>query len=114
ALAVKKTSRFRTARWAGRAQTWMKAHIWLGLLTVPLVILHCGGRLGGTLTTIFVIVFSTVIISGIWGLAIQNLLPKLLVDAAPAETVYSQIDRVGRQYAAEAERLVMLACGGEE
>jgi hypothetical protein len=54
-----------------------------------------------------------VIASGVWGLATQNLLPRLLLEAAPAETVYSQIDSVGRQYAAEARRLVMLACGGE-
>jgi len=114
ALVLKKTTRFRTVRWMLPAQTWMKAHIWLGLLTVPLVVLHSGGSFGGTLTTIFVIVFSIVIASGIWGLALQNLLPKLMVDAAPAETVYSQIDRVGRQYATEAQRLVLLACGGEE
>ena len=114
ALVLKKTTRFRTVRWMLPAQTWMKAHIWLGLLTVPLVVLHSGGSVGGSLTTIFVIVFSAVIVSGIWGLAVQNLLTKLLLDAAPAETVYSQIDRVGRQYAAEAQRLVSLACGGDE
>jgi hypothetical protein len=114
ALVLKKTTSFRTIRWMLPAQTWMKAHIWLGLLTVPLVVLHSGGSFGGWLTTIFVIVFGVVIVSGIWGLALQNALPKLLVEAAPAETVYSQIDRVGRQYAAEAQRLVLLACGGEE
>ena len=91
ALVAKKTKPFRTARWLLSAQTWMKAHIWLGLLTVPLVILHSGGRLGGTLTTLFVLVFAVVIASGIWGLALQNLLPRLLLEAAPAETVYSQI-----------------------
>lgn len=114
ALAAKKTTRFRTVRWMGTAQAWMKAHIWLGLLTVPLVVLHSGGSFGGWLTTMFVIVFSVVIISGVWGVTLQNLLPKLLVDAAPAETVYSQIDRVGRQYAVEAQRLVLLACGGDD
>jgi hypothetical protein len=76
--------------------------------------LHSGGRLGGTLTMLLVLVFAAVIASGVWGLLVQNLLPRLLLDAAPAETVYSQIDRVGRQYAAEARRLVLLACGGEE
>jgi hypothetical protein len=114
AMVLKKTTSFRTIRWMLPAQTWMKAHIWLGLLTVPLVVLHSGGSFGGMLTTIFVTVFAVVIVSGIWGLALQNVLPKLLVEAAPAETVYSQIDRVGRQYAAEAQRLVLLACGGEE
>jgi hypothetical protein len=114
ALVAKKTKAFRTARWLLSAQTWMKAHIWLGLLTVPLVVLHSGGRLGGTLTTVFVLVFSVVIASGIGGLLLQNLLPRLLLEAAPAETVYSQIDSVGRQYAEEARRLVLLACGGGE
>jgi hypothetical protein len=114
ALVLKKTTWFRTTRWMLTAQTWMKAHIWLGLLTVPLVVLHSGGSFGGMLTTIFVTVFAGVIASGIWGLILQNALPKLLVEAAPAETVYSQIDRVGRQYAAESQRLVLLACGGEE
>ena len=52
ALVAKKTKPFRTARWLGSAQTWMKAHIWLGLLTVPLVLLHSGGQFGGTLTTL--------------------------------------------------------------
>jgi hypothetical protein len=113
ALAAKKTKAFRTARWALSAQTWMKAHIWLGLLTVPLVILHSGGRLGGTLTTVLVIVFTIVILSGMYGLALQNFLPRLLLESTPAETIYSQIDMVGRQYAAEARRLVMLQCGAD-
>jgi hypothetical protein len=111
ALVVKKTKPLRTARWLLSAQTWMKAHIWLGLLTAPLVILHSGGRLGGTLTTVLVVVFAAVIVSGLWGLALQNLLPRLLLEAAPAETVYSEIERVGRQYAEEARRLVINACG---
>ena len=85
-----------------------------GSTPVPLVVLHSGGRFGGTLTTLFVTLFAIVIISGIWGLALQNLLPRLLLETAPSETVYSQIDRVGRQYAAEARRLVLLACGGDD
>ena len=109
ALALKKTKLFRTARWAGSAQAWMKAHIWLGLLTVPLVVLHSGGRLGGMLTTLLVAIFAIVIVSGLWGLAVQNHLPRLLLDAAPAETVYSQIEFLGQQYADEARRLVFLS-----
>jgi len=112
ALLAKKTRRFRTVRWLGSAQVWMKAHIWLGLLTVPLVILHSGGRLGSMLTTLLVVMFAVVIGSGLWGLWLQNFLPRLLLESSPAETVYSQIDRVGEQYAHEARRLVYLACGG--
>lgn len=113
-LAAKKTRLFRTARWTLSAQTWMKAHIWLGLLTVPLVVLHSGFSLGGTLSTILVVAFALVIASGVWGLAMQNILPRVLISEVPAETIHSQIENVGRQYAAEARRLVMVACGGEE
>jgi hypothetical protein len=114
ALVAKKTSTFRTARWTLSAQTWMKAHIWLGLLTVPLVVLHSGFQLGGWLTTWLVLVFSIVIASGIWGLALQNFLPRMLLETAPAETIYSQIDSLGKQYAAEAKRLVQWQCGSDE
>jgi hypothetical protein len=115
ALVAKKTRLLRTARWTLSAQTWMKAHIWLGLFTVPLVLLHSGGRLGGPLTTLLLATFAVVILSGLWGLALQNLLPRMLLEGAPAETVYSQIDAVGRQYAGEARRLVFLHCGaGDE
>jgi hypothetical protein len=113
ALVAKKTRLLRTARWSLSAQTWMKAHIWLGLLAVPLVLLHSGADFGGTLTTLLMAAFCVVIVSGLWGLAVQNFLPTMLLEAAPAETIYSQIDAVGRQYAAEARRLVLLYCGGD-
>jgi hypothetical protein len=89
----------------------MKAHIWLGLLTVPLVVLHSGGHFGGALTTLLVTIFTIVIASGLWGLALHNVLPRLLLVQVPAETVYAEIDRVGRQYAEQARRQVLIACG---
>ena len=105
ALAARKTSAWRTVRWWGSAKAWMKAHLWLGLLTVPLVGLHSGGRTGGTLTTMLVLLFALVILSGMWGVVLQNVIPKLLLAEVPAETVYSQIDAVGRQYAEQAARV---------
>ena len=113
ALVVRKTKALRTTRWLLSAQVWMKAHIWLGLLTVPLVVLHSGGRLGSWMTITFVAVFAVVIASGLWGLALQNVLPKLLLEVAPAETVFVEIDRVGLQYAEQARQLVVLACGND-
>lgn len=114
ALAAKKTRMLRTARWTLPARTWMQAHVWLGLLSVPLVVLHSGGRLGGPLTTLLAGVFAVVIVSGLWGLVMQNVLPRWLLDEVPAETIASQIDLLGRQYAQEARRLVALACTPEE
>lgn len=114
ALALKKTRWLRTARWSLPARVWMQAHLWLGLLTVPLVVLHSGGRLGGVLTCLLLAVFAVVILSGLWGLFVQHVLPRWLLEAVPAETVASQIETVAAQYAEEARRLVTLACGTPE
>ena len=44
ALWFRKTTWFRTCRCLGSAQSWMKAHIWLGLLTVPCWAQEAGGQ----------------------------------------------------------------------
>lgn len=95
----------------GRVQTWMKAHIWLGLLSLPILVLHSGFRLGGSLSTILMILFVVVIASGVWGLVLQNILPKAMLVDVPAETIYSQIDRIIGHYHEEAMRVVQATCG---
>lgn len=95
----------------GSAQSWLRAHIWLGLLTVPLVILHSGLAAGGLLTVILWWLFGLVIASGIFGLAMQQFLPRAMLDRVPAETIYSQIDTVAEQYCAGADELVESICG---
>jgi hypothetical protein len=97
----------------GRTQTWLRAHIWLGLLSVPLVLLHSGFTWGGPLSTVLAVVFGIVICSGIFGLVMQQILPRQMLESTPAETIYSQIDYVSRQFAADAQRLVLAACGGD-
>src|ERR1700730_1550176 len=52
----------------GNVQSWLRAHIWLTLLTIPLVLLHSGFRLGGEMTTLLMILYAVVIVSGIYGL----------------------------------------------
>ena len=106
ALVVRKTSWFRRRRWLGSAQLWMKAHLWLGLLTVPLVLLHCGCHLGGGLTTSLVAIFAVVILSGLFGLFMQNLLPKLLLDEVPQETIASQETALLAQWLDDARRAI--------
>lgn len=110
ALWPRKTSLFRTSRWLGKTQTWMKAHIWLGLLVLPLGLLHSGMSFGGTYTSVLMWLLLLVVGSGIFGLALQNILPRLLMQHAPDETVASQIGEVSRQLAEDARRLVIEVC----
>ncbi len=98
----RRSRRFRTSRGLGSAQTWMKAHIWLGLLSAPLVLLHSGGRFGGWYTWWLAWLSIAVIASGIFGLLMQNVLPRLLLEYVDEETVHAQIDRVAQQLADEA------------
>ncbi len=95
----------------GRTQVWMRAHIWLGLLTVPLIGVHVWRELGGLLSTVLFVLYVIVIVSGIIGLVLQQVMPRILLDNVPAETIFSQIDGVARQYCDEAEELVNAICG---
>jgi len=95
----------------GRATFWMRGHIWLGLLSYPLILFHGGFGLGGPLTMILMVLFTIVIISGILGLLLQQVMPRLLLTRVPLETVYEQIDSIVGQLRAESDELVTAACG---
>jgi hypothetical protein len=95
----------------GRAQNWMKAHIWLGLLTVPLVLCHSGMKIGNGLSLAIMILFGIVIVSGVVGLILQNMIPAMLLDRVKAETTFEQIDHVFDVLRDEADEIVAGVCG---
>ena len=89
----------------GTVQRWLRAHIWLTLLTVPLVILHTGFRLGGPMTTLLVVLYVIVMVSGLYGLALQHQLPRMMMERLPAESVYEQIPHIRAQLYAAAQKM---------
>jgi hypothetical protein len=89
----------------GTVQRWLRAHIWLTLLTIPLVILHSGFRLGGPMTTLLVVLYVIVMVSGIYGLILQHHLPRLMKERLPAETVFEQIPHIRAQLCTAAEKM---------
>jgi hypothetical protein len=95
----------------GRAATWMRGHIWLGLLSLPLILFHGGFHFGGAVTYTLMILFIVVVVSGILGLLLQQVLPRLMLTRVPLETVYEQIDPVVEQLREEADELVAAAAG---
>ncbi len=90
----------------GMTRVWMRWHIWLGLVCLPVVIVHAGLGFGGPLSTATFVLFLLVTASGIWGLLMQQWLPQRILAEVPHETIASQIDYVGDYHAAEAARLV--------
>lgn len=92
----------------GRAQTWMRGHLWLGLLSYPVILLHAGFTFGGgTLTQVTMWIFTVVVISGIAGAVLQHYMPKVMTREVRVETIYANISAVRNQLAVEADRLLM-------
>jgi hypothetical protein len=89
----------------GTVQRWLRAHIWLTLLTIPLVILHTGFRLGGPMTTLLVTLYVIVMVSGIYGLTLQHYLPRLMNERLSTETVSEQIPFIRTQLCEAAEMM---------
>ena len=87
----------------GRGTFWMRAHLWIGFLSFPFILLHAGFRMGGgpltrTLMALFVVVF----LSGVFGAILQHFIPQVMTQRVPMETIYEQIDRVLEQLVQEA------------
>jgi len=95
----------------GSAQLWMKIHLWLGALTVPLVLLHSGFRIGGTLTVALMLLFAIVTLSGLFGLAAQHVIPTRMTAQVPLETATGQIDHVAAGLRVDAYELVAAIAG---
>jgi hypothetical protein len=89
----------------GSVQSWLRAHIWLTLLTIPLVLLHSGFRLGAPMTTLLMVLYGVVMVSGIYGLLLQHKVPLIMKERLLTETVYEQIPFVRSQLFRAAEKM---------
>jgi hypothetical protein len=90
---------------------WLAAHIWLGLASLPLAIAHSGFHLGGWLPATFMVLFVLCILSGVYGLIVQNVIPRYMLRNLPSETIYNQIDYVSKQTVKDARQMLVTACG---
>jgi hypothetical protein len=90
----------------GRAQTWMRAHLWLGFLSFPLILFHSGFRFGVGLTRALMWLLLVVFASGVVGAILQHFMPRLTTERIPLETIYEQIGRVRLQLVVEAQTLI--------
>ena len=90
----------------GNVQRWLRAHIWLTLLTIPLILLHSGFRLGGPMTMTLMVLYAIVMVSGIYGLILQHKLPTMMKESLAAEIVFEQIPNMRAQLCAAAEKLL--------
>ncbi len=81
----------------GIVRAWLRAHIWLSILTLPLVLFHAGFHLGGTHTTWLMVIYAIVMVSGVYGLVLQQFMPRLMKERLTREVVFEQIPHVRGQ-----------------
>jgi hypothetical protein len=94
------------------AQVRLRRHIWLGLLCLPLAVLHSGIiPRGSPLAVGLLAICIAVVASGVWGLILQHRLPGKLLQEVPCETIASQIPELTEQMRGEASLLVLATCG---
>lgn len=97
--------RLKISRFIFPTQIWLIGHILFGFLSLVAIVYHTGYRWGGSLSMCLSILFYLVILSGVWGLWMQQFRPRQLRDEIDEETIASQVDFVSAQRVPEAERI---------
>ena len=95
--------RYRIMR-IGSARAWMKAHLWLGFLALPMVLFHAAFHARGLLAFILMSLTIIVVASGVYGAYLQHILPSRMFREVPYETIYDQIGVICEQLIAEARQ----------
>src|SRR5499433_1880688 len=105
-------ARKRVPTWRlGRAKAWMRGHLWLGLLALPVIFFHGGFQFGGPLTRVLMWLLIVTVASGVYGAVLQDSIPRKMTADAPLETIYDEIEHVRDQLRSEADRAVESLCG---
>jgi len=96
----------------GRVSVWLKAHIWLGLLSFLLILFHSGMQWGEGLASLLMWLFAIITVSGIFGLVLQNWLPRRMKELVTRETLYDQIPHLIRELRLESQERVEFVTAG--
>lgn len=105
-------ARKRVPTWRlGRAQAWMRGHLWLGLLALPMILFHGGFHFGGTLTRLLMWLLIITVASGLLGAALQHYIPRVMTTDVPLETIYDEIGHVRSLLREEADQAMEIVCG---
>ncbi len=105
-------ARKRVPTWRiGRAQAWMRGHLWLGLLSLPVILFHGGFHFGGTLTRVLMWLLIVTVVSGVVGAVLQHYVPRVMTTDVKLETIYDEIGNVQKLLREEADRGVEAICG---
>ncbi len=90
----------------GSMQSWLQAHIYIGIISFVLIVMHSGFDFTGVFSISLLTLFFLVIVSGIIGFLIYNDVPRSLTkygrDVKPEEEIVNRMEN----YLKEADNLV--------
>jgi len=94
------------SRRLGRLETWLHSHVWLGVLSLALVLYHSGFRFEDGVAVAALVALLLVVVTGAFGALLYTTVPRLLTEVAsnvPAERVSTDLQRMERSMARLAE-----------
>jgi hypothetical protein len=97
--------------WLGARSFWLKGHIWLGLLSAVFLLCHSGFHWGGPLEFALWLAVIGVLGTGVFGLMLQQVLPRLLTVRVTSEGPYEQIPHLCQVMRRRADALIDAVCG---
>jgi hypothetical protein len=90
----------------GSRSTWMKGHIWLGVLSAWFIALHSNFRLGGPLEQALWGLLALTLLTGAYGLVLQQFVPRLLTARYSEEVPVGQMAHVCRLLRQKADETI--------
>jgi hypothetical protein len=92
--------------WIGSRRVWLRGHVWLGSLSGLLILCHSGFCWGGPLERVLWVVLILTLATGVFGLLVQQFLPRVLTTRIDSEAPYEQIPHLCDVMRRQADALV--------
>lgn len=93
-------------RWMGSAQSWMRSHLWLGLLSCPFIFFHSGLHLGSGLSAWTMWTYLVVFVTGVLGACLQHFMPRFTTSLVLNETIYGNMESIRAELLKKADDLL--------
>ncbi len=86
----------------GTVEQWLQSHIWLGILSLVILVLHTGGRFNDKIAVTTLILVAIVVLSGVAGAILYVTVPRALTEVESnltVEEISDQLNQLARQMA---------------
>jgi hypothetical protein len=92
--------------WIGSRKVWLRGHIWLGSLSGLFIVYHSGFHWGGPLEMILWVILLLTLATGVFGLLLQQFLPRIITTRIASEAPFEQIPHLCAVMRQQADALI--------